>query len=442
MDNSSSTSQTQKKSGDLPVVRVGLLGFGVVGTGAYRMLNENREAISQRTGVRIEVVKAGVRNIHKKRDISVDFLTTDLDSIVNDPSIDVVLELMGGLEPAGRLIEQALRNGKHVVTANKELLSKQGARLAFLASQLGLDLHFEAAVGGGIPLIQPMKHQLAGNKVIKVMGILNGTTNYILTKMAVEGSEFGDALKEAQDKGYAEADPTSDIEGFDAQYKLAILSSIAFNKEVPPDGVYREGITNVSKKDMSFAKSLGYKVKLLGIVERLDNGSILARVHPTFVKIEHPLASVDGVYNAVWLQGDFVGDVMFSGRGAGARPTGSAVVGDLIDVCRNIRLGGSGNALPYDEKIETAPIDQLHSKYYLRMVIQDRPKALGCIATVFGNCNVSISAMEARPLGERNLIEIVFLIHPCYEHEFNRALKALKNIHIVENISSWFRLED
>lgn len=441
MDNSSSSSQPQQSAGELPVVRVGLLGFGVVGTGAYRMLNENREAISHRTGVRIEVVKAGVRNINKKRDISVDFLTTDLDSIVNDPSISVILELMGGLEPAGRLIEQALRNGKHVVTANKELLSKHGARLVHLASQRGLDLHFEAAVGGGIPLIQPMKHQLSGNKVLKVMGILNGTTNYILTKMAVEGSEFGDALKEAQDKGYAEADPTSDIEGFDAQYKLAILSSIAFNKEVSPDGVYREGITNVSKTDMRYAKMLGFKIKLLGIVERLESGSILARVHPTFVKSDHPLASVDGVYNAVWLQGDYVGDVMFSGRGAGARPTGSAVVGDLIDVCRNIRLGGSGNVLPYDEKITTAPIDQLKSKYYLRMVIQDRPKALGCIATVFGNCNVSISAMEAGPLGERNLIEIVFLIHPCYEHEFNRALKALRNIHIVENISSWFRLE-
>lgn len=440
MNNPSSLSQPRSVD-DLPVVRVGMLGFGVVGTGAYRMLAENREAISQRTGVRIDVVRAGVRNILKKRDINVDFLTTDLDSIVNDPSIDVVLELMGGLEPAGRLIEQALRNGKHVVTANKELLSKQGARLVHLASQLGLDLHFEAAVGGGIPLIQPMKHQLSGNKVLKVMGILNGTTNYILTKMAVEGSEFGDALKEAQEKGYAEADPTNDIEGFDAQYKLAILSSIAFNKEVPPEGVYREGITSVTKKDMHFAKILGFKIKLLGIVERLESGSILARVHPTFVKIDHPLANVDGVYNAVWLQGDYVGDVMFSGRGAGAKPTGSAVVGDLIDVCRNIRLGGSGNVFPYDEKMTTAPIDQLRTKYYLRMVIQDRPKALGCIATVFGNCNVSISAMEARPLGERNLIEIVFLIHPCFEHEFNRALKALRNIHIVENISSWFRLE-
>jgi len=440
MNNTIDSDQPQSV-GDLPVVRVGMLGFGVVGIGAYKMLKENHEAISHRAGVRIEVVKAGVRNIHKERDVKVDFLTTDLDSIVNDPSIDVVLELMGGLEPAGRLIEQALRNGKHVVTANKELLSKQGARLVHLASQRGLDLHFEAAVGGGIPLIQPMKHQLSGNKVLKVMGILNGTTNYILTKMAAEGAEFGDALKEAQEKGYAEADPTSDIEGYDAQYKLAILSSIAFNKEVPPEGVYREGITHVTKRDMHYAKMLGFKIKLLGIVERFDGGSILARVHPTFVKIGHPLANVDGVYNAVWLQGDYVGDVMFSGRGAGERPTGSAVVGDLIDVCRNIRLGGSGNVLPYDEKITTVPIDQLKSKYYLRMVIQDRPKALGCIATVFGNCNVSISAMEAGPLGERNLIEIVFLIHPCYEHEFNRALKALRNIHIVENISSWFRLE-
>jgi homoserine dehydrogenase len=442
MVSNSHMNRLEGETGKLLVVRIGMLGFGVVGTGAYRMLKDNQESIFQRTGVTIEIAKVGVRDINKKREIPSEFLTTDLESIVNDPHIDVILELMGGVEPAGRLIEKALQHGKHVVTANKELLAKHGSRLVYLASQLGLDLHFEAAVGGGIPLIQPIKHQLSGNKVLKMMGILNGTTNYILTKMAQEGSEFGNALAEAQAKGYAEADPTSDVEGFDAQYKLAILSSIAFNKEVSPEGVYREGIRNVTKKDIQYAKSLGFSIKLLGIVERLSSEKILARVHPTFISKDHPLSGVDGVYNAVWLRGDFVGDVMFSGRGAGARPTGSAVVGDLIDVCRNMRLGGSGNFLPYNQQIEAAPIEQLHSKYYLRMVIQDRPKALGCIATVFGNCNVSISAMEAGPLGERNLIEIVFLIHPCYEHEFLRALKALKNIHIVENISSWFRLED
>lgn len=425
----------------LPTVKVGMLGFGVVGTGAYRMLAENREAIKQRTGVQIEIVKIGIKNPKKRREIKVDCLTTDLESVVDDPEVAVVLELMGGVEPAGALIERALRNGKHVVTANKELLAKHGPKLVHLAAQLGLDLHFEAAVGGGIPLIQPMKHQLAGNQVLKLMGIVNGTTNYILSKMASEGAEFSDALAAAQAKGYAEADPTSDVEGFDAQYKLAILSSIAFNGMVPPEGVYREGIANVQKRDMQYAEMLGYVVKLLAIVERLSEGRILARVHPTFLSKEHPLAQVNGVYNAVWLKGDFVGDVMFSGRGAGARPTGSAVVGDLIDVCRNIRLGGTGNVVHYDEKIDAAPIQELRSGYYIRMVIMDRPKALGCIATVFGNCNVSISALEARSLGDRDLGELVVLVHPCLEAEFLRALKALRNIHIVANIANWMRVE-
>jgi homoserine dehydrogenase len=418
-----------------------MLGFGTVGTGAYRMLQDNREEIRRRTGVEIEVVKIGIKSPKKRREIKVDCLTTDLESIVADPEIDVVLELMGGVEPAGALIESALRSGKHVVTANKELLAKHGPKLVHLAAQLGLDLHFEAAVGGGIPLIQPMKHQLAGNRLLKLMGIVNGTTNYILTKMAHEGAEFADALAQAQEKGYAEADPTADVDGFDAQYKLAILSSIAFNGMVPPESVYREGIRGVTKRDIQYAEMLGYAIKLLAIVEHLDDGRILARVHPTFVAKDHPLALVNGVYNAVWLKGDFVGDVMFSGRGAGARPTGSAVVGDLIDVCRNIRLGGTGNVVHYDENVVAAPISELRSAYYIRLVIMDRPKALGCIATVFGNCNVSISALEARSLDDRDLGELVVLVHPCLEAEFMRAKKALKNIHIVADIANWMRVE-
>ena len=426
----------------LPVVRVGMLGFGTVGTGAYRMLQDNREAIRRRSRTDIQIVKIGIRDAEKPRIAPKELLTTDLRSIVTNPSIDVILELMGGLEPAGELVETALRSGKHVITANKELLAKHGSRLVALALKQGLDLQFEAAVGGGIPLIQPMKHQLAGNDVLKVMGILNGTTNYILTQMFEQGKPLEEALAEAQAKGYAEADPTNDVDGYDAQYKLAILSTIAFDQVVPPEAVHREGIRGISTREIHFAKQLGYRIKLLGIVERMPDGAILARVHPTMVALSHPLASVNGVYNAVWLQGDFVGDVMFSGRGAGADPTGSAVVGDLIDVCRNIRIGGAANFVMPEEQARPAPLESLRSRYYLRMVIQDRPKALGCIATVFGNCNVSISAMEARPLGQRNLIEIVFLIHPCREADFLRSLKALRNIHIVENISAWMRLEE
>lgn len=420
-------------------IRVGILGFGTVGSAAFRMLQENKQQIYRRVGASIEVVRVGIRDAGKSRTAPSELFTTDLESIVDDPSIDVILELMGGVKPAGALVERALQKGKHVVTANKELLAKQGTRLVHLAAQLGHDLHFEAAVGGGIPLIQPIKHQLAGNDLIKLMGILNGTTNYILTRMQEEGQELEAALAEAQEKGYAEADPTSDVEGFDAQYKLAILSSIAFGQEVPPDSVYREGIRMVKQKDIQYAGLLGYRIKSLGIVQAVSEG-VLARVHPTLLPESHPLSNVNDVYNAVWFTGDFVGDVMFSGRGAGGNPTSSAVIGDLIDVCRNIRLGGSGNLMPYGPPIRALPIDQLVTAYYIRMVVQDRPKALGCIATVFGNCGISLAAMEMRTLDGR-LGEIVFMTHPAQEGAFVRSLKALRNLHIVEQIASWIRVE-
>ncbi len=425
---------------DPRVVRVGMLGFGTVGTGAFRMLADNREAIVRKVGVPIEVTRIGVRDLVKPRIADRNLITADLHSIVDDPQIDVILELMGGVEPAGELIERALLNGKHVVTANKELLAKKGTHLVRLAAKQGLDLHYEAAVGGGIPLIQPLKHQLAGNDVLKMMGILNGTTNYILTKMTEEGLDFDAVLKEAQEKGYAEADPTSDVDGFDAQYKLAILSSIAFGKEVLPDSVHREGIRGISATEFAYADMLGYKIKLLGIVEACGPNRILARVHPTLIPKAHPLGRVDGVYNALWLEGDFVGDIMFSGQGAGSEATGSAVIGDLIDICRNIRLGGAGNMIPFEYGMETLPIEQVRSRYYLRIQVKDRPKALGCIATVFGNCDVSLAGMEMKTLPEGRG-EIVFLTHPCIEGQFLRALKAMRNIHIVDRINSWMRVE-
>lgn len=425
----------------LSPIRVGMLGFGTVGQGVWHMLADNREAIERKVGCPIEVVRIGVRDAAKPRSAPAEVLTVDLESIVDDPDIDVILELMGGVDPAGVLIERALGLGKHVVTANKELIAKRGSHLVRLAADHGLDLHFEAAVGGGIPLIQPLKHQLAGNDVLKLMGILNGTTNYILTAMAEEGSELEEALGEAQSKGYAEADPTNDIDGFDAQYKLAILSSIVFNREVSPDAVYREGIRSIAKRDMQFAELLGFRIKLLGIVEPVGVDEVLARVHPTLVPRDHPLADVRGVYNAVWLQGDFVGDVMFSGRGAGGAPTGSAVVGDLIDVCRNIRFGGAGNVVPFEADLRAAPLDDLTTRYYLRLIVLDRPKTLGCIATIFGNCDVSLSAMEMRVLEGGRLGEIVFLTHPCRESQFKRAIQAIKNLHIVESVANWLRVE-
>lgn len=433
--------EAEKAQSKLSAIRVGFLGFGTVGTGAFRMLQDNREALTRKIGVPIEVAKIGIRDTEKERIAPQALFTSDLTSIVEDPTIDVVLELMGGLEPAGSLIERALNNGKHVVTANKELIAKRGAHLVALAARNRLDLHFEAAVGGGIPLIQPLKHQLAGNDVIRLMGIVNGTTNVILSKMAMEGAEFDDALKEAQDKGYAEADPTSDVDGYDAQYKMAILASIAFGKEVPPDAVYREGIRAITKRDIAYAAALGYTIKLLGIAEEREEG-VLARVHPTLLPKDHPLASVNGVYNAVWIEGDFVGDVMLSGKGAGSDATGSAVVGDLIDVSRNIRLGGAGNTVPYELGTPTLPIEEATTRFYFRVVVTDRPKVLGVIAMTLGEFDVSLVAMEMRLLDpSRGLGEIVFLTHPCKESNFRKALGSLPGTGVIIELASWLRVE-
>ncbi|CAN5470305.1 homoserine dehydrogenase [soil metagenome] len=422
------------------VLRVGLLGFGTVGSGVFRMLQDNREAIERKVGMPVEVVKIGIKDPNKAREVDSGLFTTDLQSIVDDPSINVVLELIGGIHPAGELVERAIQNGKNVITGNKELMAKQGSRLVTLAQERRLDLHYEAAVGGGIPLIQPMKHQLAGNDVLKMMGILNGTTNYILTAMQEEGAAFADVLADAQAKGYAESDPTNDVDGFDTSYKISILASIAFGRQVPVEGVYREGIRKVTTADMAYADTLGYRIKLLGITEPVED-RVRVRVHPTLLPKTHPLSSVNGVYNALWLHGDFVGDVMFSGRGAGSDPTASAVVGDLIDVGRNLMSGGPGSALPYGEGMPVESIDTLRTRYFLRMIVEDRPKVLGQISMTMGDHQVSISAMEMRTITRASNGEIVFLSDIAQESDIRAALKALGKDQGVESIESVIRVE-
>jgi len=424
------------------VLRVGILGFGTVGTGAYRMLQDNREAITRKVGMAMEVVRIGIKDPAKSRDLPDDIFTTDLQSIVDDPTIDVILELIGGVDPAGELVERAILAGKSVVTANKELMAKDGARLVHLAKSRGLDLHYEAAVGGGIPLVQPLKHQLAGNDVIKMMGILNGTTNFILTQMSQDGADFADALSDAQSKGYAESDPTNDVDGFDTAYKIAILASIAFGKHVPIAGVHREGIRSVSKEDMRYADVLGYAIKLLGIVEPVSDDRLMVRVHPTLLPKAHQLSTVGDVYNALWIHGDFVGDLMFSGRGAGSDPTASAVVGDLIDVARNVAIGGQGSAIPWDLEIQTEPIESLESEYYLRLTVADKPKVLGQLAMIFGEYDVSLAAMEMRVLdANKGLGEIVFLTHTCREGNFRKALSQVQKSEVVQKVCNWIRVE-
>lgn len=422
-------------------IRIGMLGFGTVGTGTYRMLVDNRDAITKKIGREIEIAKIGIRDPKKERALDQAHFTTDLKSIVSDPAIDVIVELIGGVDPAAELVEQALLSGKHVVTANKELIAKHGSRLVHLAKSKGLDLHYEAAVGGGIPLIQPLKHQLAGNDVIRMMGILNGTSNYILTKMEQEGADFADALKEAQAAGYAEADPTNDVEGIDTSYKISILASIAFGKQVPVESVFREGISHVSITDIEYARSWGYRIKLVGVVDAVGSDAVCVRVHPSMIPITHPLASVNGVYNALWLHGDFVGDVMFSGRGAGSDPTGSAVIGDLIDVGRNIVVGGSGSAIPYDTGMKVVPIDDVKSSFYLRLLVEDRPKTLGEISMVFGEHEISIAEMQMKTL-PNDKGEIVFLTHRSSERAFADALKQVGELEAVSKVAGVIRVED
>jgi homoserine dehydrogenase len=422
-------------------IRVGILGFGTVGEGTYRMICDNEDEIVQKVGCPIEVRRIGIRDPHKPRSIAGEFFTTDLEGIVSDPTIDVVLELIGGEEPALSLIDRALDNGKHVVTANKELVAKHGSRLVTKARQKGLDLHFEAAVGGGIPIVQPLKHQLAGNDIVKMMGVLNGTSNYVLTQMYDEEETFERALAGAQAAGYAEADPTNDVDGFDTMYKTAILAAIAFGRQVPLEQVHREGIRGVTPRDMHYAEVLGYRIKLLGIVEEMEDGDVMVRVHPTLVPEDHPIAKVEDAYNALWLHGDFVGDLMFSGKGAGSFPTASAVVGDLIDVGRNMMIGGSGSAIPYGEGMRCRPVSRLETRYYIRMVVTDKPNTLGRIATVFGEAGVGLAAMEMRTL-EHDLGEIVFLTHRCLESSFTAALEDVRILPVVESVESWFRVED
>ena len=422
-------------------IRIGMLGFGTVGMGTYRMLVDNKGAINKKIGRAIEIARIGIRDPKKERALDKARFTTDLFSIVTDPNIDVVVELIGGIDPAAELVEAALMNGKHVVTANKELIAKHGSRLVHLAKSKGLDLHYEAAVGGGIPLIQPLKHQLAGNDVIRMMGILNGTSNYILTKMEEEGTDFSEALAEAQAAGYAEADPTNDIEGIDTSYKISILASIAFGKQVPVEAVYRQGISKIGITDIEYARSWGYKIKLVGVVDAIGSDAVSVRVHPSMIPATHPLASVNGVYNALWLHGDFVGDVMFSGRGAGSDPTGSAVIGDLIDVGRNIVSGGTGSAIPYDADMKVVPIDNIQSAFYLRLVVKDRPKTLGEISMVFGAHEISIAEMQMRTLPS-DMGEIVFLTHRASEKSFADALIEVGALEAVATVAASIRVED
>lgn len=425
------------------VINIGVIGFGIVGSGAVKILVDNQDSIHQKVGSELRIRKIADLDITTPRPVTVDkaVLTTDANEIINDPEIDIVVETIGGLKPAGDFIRRALDNGKHIVTANKELIAKEGATLLPKAAELGLDFMFEASVGGGIPIIRPMKTCLAGNEILELKGIVNGTTNYILSRMGAEGLDFADVLKDAQAKGYAEADPTADVEGFDAAYKVSILASIAFTSRMDVTKVYHEGITGITAEDMKYAGELGYVIKLLAIAKLIDGG-VQVRVHPAFVPVGHPLANVNGVFNGIYLRGNAVGEVMFYGPGAGSMAAGSAVVGDVIDIARNINYGATSRiqCTCFDTR-QVLDIDSVVCKNYIRLISDDRPGVLAAIATEFAKHDVSIWSMRQKA-GADGLPDIVWLTHDALEKNVRNALDAIAKLPVVKRICSRIRVEE
>ncbi|CAN0066899.1 unnamed protein product, partial [Phaeothamnion confervicola] len=421
-------------------VRVGLLGCGNVGAPLVALTAKQQAAIEARTGVRLEIVSVAVRNLSKERDVELPagVLTRDAMAVVNDPSIDLVVEVIGGIEPARELITTALRNGKPVVTGNKELLANVGTELFAVAEEAGVDLLFEAAVAGGIPIVRALRESLRGEPIKRVMGIINGTTNFILTKMTEDGAEYGTALAEAQALGFAERDPTADVEGFDAGAKAAIMATIAFGAKVVAGDVYHEGISGITSADITMAKRLGYVVKLLGIAEVDEpTGEIAVRVHPAMVPVTHPLASVRDSYNAVFVEGAAVGSLMFYGRGAGGYPTASAVLGDIIDAAVNLAKGTHGSLGSFG-RARIRPIDETSAEYLLSLEVLDRPGVLHAVTGVFARNDVSIRAAEQEGNGPE--AKLVFITHEARESAVQATVRELRDLDVVRQVGGLLRV--
>lgn len=422
-------------------IYIALLGMGTVGTGVVKILINNARNIEQKVGAPVIVKKILVRNPGKSRSIATDAeFVTSFDDILNDPDIKIVAEVMGGELPAKEYMLAALQAGKHVVTANKDVVAKNGRELFEAAAANQCDFLFEASVGGGIPIIRPLKQCLAANQISEVMGIVNGTTNYMLTKMANEKMDYADVLAEAQAKGYAESDPTADVGGFDAARKIAILASIAFGARVTLDDVYVEGITNISIEDIEYARELDFIIKLLAVAKQDDRG-INVRVHPAFLPTSHPLAAVNDVFNAIFVKGDAVGEAMFYGRGAGELPTASAVTGDIIDVARDIRHNISSRILcTCFEHKDIYPVGKTESPYYIRLLVEDKPGVLAAIAGAFGAQQVSIHSVIQKRKVERST-ELVLITYRVSDENIRLALNTLLGMSVVTKVGSVIRVE-
>ncbi|MCR6545888.1 homoserine dehydrogenase [Dehalobacterium formicoaceticum] len=430
------------------VIYIGLMGAGTVGTGVLKVLLKNETSIAKKVGARLEVKRILDKDVEgisaKVAALGMDgsIVTSDINDLVLDPEIDIIVEVMGGIQTAEKFIIKALENGKSVVTANKDLIAARGKELFDVAAAHQVDLLFEASVAGGVPIIQSLKESLAGNVIHSIMGIVNGTTNFILTKMTQEKKSFDEVLALAQKLGYAEADPASDVEGYDAARKVAILASIAFNTRVTDTNVYVEGITNITDRDIAFAQELGYGIKLLGIAKE-ENNEIEVRVHPAMIPLNHPLSSVNDAFNAVFVEGDAIGKTMFYGAGAGELPTASAIVGDLIAAARNIQFSSRGRlGCTCFEHKRIKSIGEIRTKYFLRMLVKDQPGVLASIAAVLGNQDVSIETVIQKRQKDKFSTELVLITHQVEEHHIRDAIAIIRSLSSVEKMENIIRVEE
>lgn len=425
------------------IVKVGLMGFGTVGTGVVRIVQAHQEDLQKQTGLGIEVHKILVQDKEKTRSIpSMEkLITVEPDELIRDPEIDVVVEVIGGIHPAKEYILAALDQGKHVVTANKDLMALHGGEILRKAQEKGCDIFYEASVAGGIPILRALVEGFSSDRITKMMGIVNGTTNYILTKMSQEGADYAEVLTEAQALGYAEADPTSDVEGFDAARKMAILATLGFRVPMNLEDVAVKGISGVSKEDIAYGKKLGYEVKLIGLAKR-DDDQIEVSVQPTMVHKSHPLASVNGVFNAVYVYGEAVGETMFYGPGAGELPTATAVVSDLVTVVKNMKLGvnGRGMVAPYKEK-KLKDDDKKYSKYFLRIIVADKRGVLAQITQLLANNNISLEQVLQQPYNDGQQAEIIMVTHQAAKGEMDKVLEVMSAMDVVCEVKSCYRVE-
>ena len=426
-------------------VELGLIGLGTVGSGVAKLIARHHDEYLTAYGVDVRVKRACGLEPERAAELGFtgDAFTTDWREVVDDPAIDIVIELIGGEHPATEIFEAALASGKHMVSANKALLGRHVERLAALAAEHGVQLRCEAAAAGGIPVVNALEHALVGNDILTIAGILNGTTNYILSRMTAEGLDFDEVLAEAQRLGYAEADPSADVDGFDAASKVAILSSIAFHTRVTTDDVYMQGIRSVSAADIEQARELGYAIKLLGIA-RWTPAGIDARVHPTMIPADHMLASVSGAMNAVYVVGDAVGETMFYGAGAGSVPTASAVVGDILELARPIAAGSAPapESEPFERVTPVRAIDSLRTRYYVRISVADRVGTLAPVVDAFSRAGISISAIHQLQDGDGTYCSVVFLTHEALERDMRDVCAALDGMDEVERVASVIRIED